>query len=163
MLRSNDSPRTVERMFALRGRILQYYATVEFILADLVVRCRGITDYRSLDLRFPLSMAARLRAAKAILESPGPLYSAGASELIGRLERWESTRHDLAHGHARTFTANLDDVWLIEVRRWERRPDGTYSMRRRNITPEEFEAGVRNQRPSQDLRTSRLGSQGARA
>lgn len=139
----DEHSQTIERMFSLRGRVLAYYAAVEFILADLVVRCRDLREYQSLNLSFPVSMAARLRAAKSILLVPGPFQSgAELLALLDRLVRHETMRHDLAHGFAQTFTTSDQRVYLIQIRRWEPRSNGHYALRQRSIVPHEFELEV---------------------
>lgn len=108
-----------------RGWIANAYAQIEFLLGDLIVRCREFPEYDT-DTKKKLthSAAKRVRLVRSILEKPGPL-SPFAAELISIVDRFEErheTRNLLAHGFCTYLHTSSGDA-AFEFKKWHRQDD----------------------------------------
>jgi hypothetical protein len=60
----------------IRGEIITSFAQIEFVLADIVVKCASRAEYKNLVARFPYKVESRTGAVKALVKAPGPASKA---------------------------------------------------------------------------------------
>lgn len=96
----------------LRGTIITSFAQVEFILADLAVKCERFPEYKALLRKFPYKLEERIKAVKNLLSAPGPLvkYRNEVEPLVQKILDYEELRHFLAHGLLIVKTAGDEHV-----------------------------------------------------
>ena len=112
----------IEEGQRLRGWIANSYAQIEFMLGDLLLRCRTMPEYAA-EANKPFSHSAPKRVAgvRRLLEMDGPL-SPFAPELLAILSRFEEghgTRNLLAHGFC-TFLHTPDGDAALQFAKWHR-------------------------------------------
>jgi ADP-ribose pyrophosphatase YjhB (NUDIX family) len=116
----------IEEGQRLRGWIANAYAQIEFLLGDLIVRCREFPEYDT-DAKRNLthSAAKRVRLVRSMLEKSGPL-SPFAEELLSIVDRFEErheTRNLLAHGFFVYLHTPSGDAGF-QFKKWHRQDDG---------------------------------------
>lgn len=116
-----------------RGWIVNSFAQVEFLLADLTLRCRRFPEYNDLTSRLPYRLESRIRAVRGLCSTRGPLtpYAARIGVLLDRLEQAEDLRHFIVHGFSSVHIARLSDDVAIQFRRFD--PDKTDTERLREL------------------------------
>jgi hypothetical protein len=97
---SNLQKSLVTEAAFLRGQIIGSYAQVEFLLADLAVRCSVRPEYHEHLRKFPYKLESRLKAVRQLAELPGPIhfYRDELVPLIDQILKYEELRHFMAHG-----------------------------------------------------------------
>jgi hypothetical protein len=97
---SENKVEIIKQAAFLRGAIITSFAQVEFLLADLAVKCQRFPEYESMLAKFPYKLEDRMKAIQRLLEVPGPLaaYRKEAEPLIAKIIDYEELRHFLAHG-----------------------------------------------------------------
>ena len=108
----------------LRGWIANSYAQIEFLLGDLILRCREFPEYANCPPALPHGAPDRVKRVRQIIALGGPL-SLFANDLTGMIERFENgheTRNLLAHGFCEyLYTADGDTG--LQFQKWHRMPD----------------------------------------
>ncbi|MEO7786347.1 MAG: hypothetical protein ABIR77_00775 [Sphingomicrobium sp.] len=114
----------LEESQRLRGWIANSYANVEFMLGDLIVRCRQFPIYDALTKTMPHDATKRIRRVRQILEIDGALspYAAGLEDLLANFELRHETRNLLAHGFATYHITPEGDAGLT-FEKWHRDSD----------------------------------------
>lgn len=91
----------IEEGQRLRGWITNAYAQIEFLLGDLILRCRSFPEYEADSATFTRSALKPARLVQRMLQKPGPLipFAAELISVIDRFEERHETRNLLAHGY----------------------------------------------------------------
>ncbi|MDP3736501.1 MAG: hypothetical protein Q8R02_03870 [Hyphomonadaceae bacterium] len=128
---------TVSHSF--RGAIVNAYAQVEFMLADLVARCRQLPDYASEISKLPYGVEARAKAIKKLCAMAGPLnqFQNDLVPIADKLLALEEDRHFLTHGFAICEHDKQGNVRLV-FRRFVPRSGDEWTPAHRNFTPDEL-------------------------
>jgi len=90
----------IEEGQRLRGWITNAYAQIEFLLGDLILRCREFPEYAVETATFTHSAPKRVRQVRQMLEKQGALtpFAPELTSIIDRFEKKHETRNLLAHG-----------------------------------------------------------------
>lgn len=90
-----------EKALRLRGTIINCYAQIEFLLGDLIIRCRDFIEYGPAKNAFTHSASKRVNRMRSILECSGSLdpFREQISEVLDRFEQEHETRNVLVHGY----------------------------------------------------------------
>ncbi|WP_143012360.1 hypothetical protein [Methylobacterium phyllostachyos] len=85
----------------LRGKIINHFANVEFIFADLHFRARQLSAYSWLSPDLPYTIKKRIASVKALATADGPLriYEKDLLAIANELPRFEKLRQFVAHGN----------------------------------------------------------------
>ena len=128
----NDTPliteatlQQIEAGQTMRGWITNSFAQVEFLLGDLVWRCRHFPEYSDLKVIKPSdNVSELLKGVKSMTNSPGPLirYADDLKLLIARLESNSATRNLLAHGFCEYLMTPSGDA-AFKFQKWQRGSD----------------------------------------
>lgn len=104
----------VEEGQRLRGWITNGYAQIEFLLGDLILRCREFPDYAEKVASIPYGGKDRAKRVLSLLSSPGPLdfYAAELSNVILAFDKQHETRNLLAHGFAQFMYNSKNECWF---------------------------------------------------
>jgi hypothetical protein len=97
----NESFKTdIEEGQRLRGWITNAYAQIEFLLGDLILRCRAFPEYRLETASFTHSAPKRARQVRRMLQKAGALnpFAAELTSILDRFEERRETRNLFAHG-----------------------------------------------------------------
>ena len=119
---SDATMRQIEEGQTMRGWIANSYAQIEFLLADLVWRCRSLSEYAELKAAKPSDNATELvKRVKGMLGLPGPLspYADDLNSIIKRFEHHNWTRNLLAHGFCEYFMTPSGDA-AFQFQKWQR-------------------------------------------
>src|SRR5687767_863851 len=83
-----------------RGWISNAYAQVEYLLGDLIIRCREFPEYVEQTGTFTHSAPKRVAKVRAMLKANGPLtpYNAEIGKVLDAFESNHEVRNLLAHG-----------------------------------------------------------------
>ena len=124
---------------SLRGAIVNAYAQVEFMLADLVARCRELPEYASEISKLPYGVDARVKAIKKLCAMAGPLneFQRDLVPIADKLLELENDRHFLTHGFAICEHDKKGNVRLV-LRRFVPRSGDEWTPAHRNFTPDEL-------------------------
>jgi len=100
---------------ALRGAIITSYAQVEYLLADIVLRCQPMAEYSTLPQTFPYKLETRIARVRDIVGMSGPLqkYKDEFEKVITELLKFEELRHFMAHGLLHVRASCVGDHILI--------------------------------------------------
>ncbi len=90
----------IEEGQRLRGWISNAYAQIEFLLGDLILRCRTFPEYACDTATFTHSTPKRVGKVRRMLQNAGPLdpFATELTSIIDRFEERHNTRNLLAHG-----------------------------------------------------------------
>jgi hypothetical protein len=125
----------------LRGWIANAYAQIEYLLGDLIIRCRVFPDYASLTKTFTHSASKRAEKVRKMAIAAGPL-APFARDLLSILDRFEAqheTRNLLAHGFCEFLYTNAGEIGF-RFRKFHRQPDRDDARLVRTFTPEAMQA-----------------------
>ena len=114
----------IEEGQRLRGWITNSYAQIEFLLGDLILRCRSFHQYELHTKTMPHGGSSRVKKVKSILKINGPL-SPFAGRLQTLLQRFDDThdiRNLLAHGFCEYLFTPEGDAGL-QFQKWHRLPN----------------------------------------
>jgi hypothetical protein len=101
-----------------RGFIINSFAQIECLLADLIDQCRGLSDYEELNHK-PIPFGADKRVARVReLAKSGPLatHSVCIERLLDRFMEFEDMRHLFTHGFASFEYTPTGDAGMYFVR-----------------------------------------------
>lgn len=90
----------VEEGQGLRGWVVNSFAQVEYLIGDLLLRCRAFAEYEEHTRTLPHGAADRIRKITAMLASPGPL-DPEADEIrtvLDQLAARQDIRNLMVHG-----------------------------------------------------------------
>lgn len=98
-----DGDQVIEMLQAgtsCRGWISNSYAQVEFLLGDLIQRCRQFPEYDSFTQTISHSASKRVSKVRSIIAMDGPLseHALPLEAVLEAFERQHETRNLLAHG-----------------------------------------------------------------
>ena len=113
----------IEEGQRLRGWITNSYAQIEFLLGDLILRCRVYSEYSDCTASLPHGAPDRVKRVRRMLAVPGPI-SLFADDLTGIIDRFENrheTRNLLAHGFCEYLVTPQGDSGL-KFQKWHRSP-----------------------------------------
>jgi hypothetical protein len=104
----------IEEGQRLRGWIANAYAQIEFLLGDLLLRCREFPEYAAETASFTHSAPKRVRQVRKMLEKEGRLtsFAAELTSIIDRFEERHETRNLLAHGFCEYLVTPTGDAAL---------------------------------------------------
>jgi hypothetical protein len=90
----------VEEMIAARGWITNSYAQVEFLLADIIVKCRQFRENEDLNnLQLPFGIDGRVNRIRDLCTRlPLNAHADNLLPLLDRLMELEDARHFFTHG-----------------------------------------------------------------
>lgn len=125
----------------LRGWITNSYAQVEFLLGDLIIRCRQFPEYSKHTASIPYGGADRAKKVAAILRNSGPLdlFADELSNLLIAFETQHETRNLLAHGFAHFVRNAADECWF-DFRKLHRSKERSDGLIIRHFTLDEMES-----------------------
>lgn len=104
-----------------RGWISNSYAQVEYLLGDLIMRCRQFPEYAEQTATFTHSAPKRVAKVRSMLNVDGPLtpYVAEMNEALDAFEGNHEVRNLLAHGFCEFHFTPTGDAGLV-FRKFER-------------------------------------------
>jgi hypothetical protein len=84
----------------LRGWIANAYAQIEFLLGDLILRCRTFPEYEIETARFPHTAVERAGRVRRMLQKDGCLrpFATELASILDRFDERRETRNLFAHG-----------------------------------------------------------------
>jgi hypothetical protein len=84
-----------------RGWIANSFAQIEFLLGDLIVRCRQFPEYDLQTQTVSHSAAKRVSKVRSILALDGPMavFRGDLSVILDGFEEYQDVRNLLAHGY----------------------------------------------------------------
>ncbi len=135
----------------LRGWIVNSFAQVEYLLGDLILRCRVFPEYEEHTRTLPHGAADRVAKVRTILTRSGPL-DADAQDItaiINRLADQQDTRNLLVHGFA-TVLHTTEQQLGFHFQKFHRQPDRIDARLVKTFTLE----GLRQERANQGAFTS---------
>ena len=105
------------------GAIVASYAHVEFLLGDLCMKAWYTAEYSHLREKFPYRLQARIRSARDLFSSDGPLgrYASEVEGVFERLATYEDYRHFMAHGLCIVTPTAMP---MIQLRLWRPTKEG---------------------------------------
>ncbi|WP_157235008.1 hypothetical protein [Methylosinus sp. LW4] len=114
----------IEEGQRLRGWIANAYAQIEFLLGDLILRCRAFPEYEAETATFSHSAPKRVRQVRRMLEKAGALdaFAVDLTSIIDRFEERHETRNLLAHGFCEYLCTPSGDAGL-QFQKWHRQED----------------------------------------
>jgi hypothetical protein len=126
-----------------RGWLANSFAQIEYLLGDLIKRCRAFAEYDLHTKTIPHDSSTRARKVRLILSKQGPLHSEQGVlvPLLSSFESMHETRHLLTHGFCEFHHTSTGEHGLF-FQKFHRLPDGAEAMMRRTLTPAvlEFES-----------------------
>jgi hypothetical protein len=108
----SDWQAQIEEAQRLRGWLVNAFAQVEYVLGDLILRCRAFPEYEEHTRSLPHGAAARIAKLRLMLPLHGPLRQ-DAPELgavLDQLSGLQDTRNLLVHGFATVLHTPLGEV-----------------------------------------------------
>lgn len=104
-----------------RGWISNSYAQVEFLLGDLIERCRAFPEYNEFTATISHSAGKRVSKIRSMLTLEGPLapYSAQITGVLDAFDGNHEVRNLLAHGFCTFHHTPTGDAGLV-FRKFER-------------------------------------------
>ena len=108
----------------LRGWITNSYAQIEFLLGDLIVRCREFSEYQLHTGTLPYGGSGRVKKVRLILKKNGPLdrFTDRLLTVINRFDEGHDIRNLLAHGFCVYLHTSNGDA-ASQFQKWHRQPD----------------------------------------
>jgi hypothetical protein len=120
----------VDEALCLRGKIINAYSAVEYLLADVAVR---------LDLKFPYRIKNRIKAAKEIADRQEyEPYRHDIHRVCDELLRYDDLRNFMAHGILSLLIDRNQTSYKVELRRFEREGEGKFRRRTLVLSVEDF-------------------------
>lgn len=110
----------LESMTRDRGWIINSYAQLEFLAADLIVKCRAFEDYAELnEKQLPFGIDGRIKRIQELCES-GPLakHAEDLLPLMDHLLELENTRHFFTHGFSSVHIQSDGSRMGLHMRRY---------------------------------------------
>lgn len=104
----------IEQATLERGWISNSYAQVEYLLGDLILRCRQFPEYATQTATFTHSASKRVRKVRAILNIDGPLnpYIEQITNILDAFDTNHDIRNLLAHGFCEFHHTPAGDAGL---------------------------------------------------
>lgn len=104
----------IEEATRLRGWISNSYAQVEYLLGDLIVRCRQFPEYGEFTATVSHSAVKRVSKLRSILKIAGPLtpFIDELSEVLDAFDLNHDIRNLLAHGFCEFHFTSTGDAGL---------------------------------------------------
>lgn len=98
-----------------RGWISNSYAQVEFLLGNLIIRCRQFPQYAEQTATFTHSAPKRVAKVRSMLNVDGPLtsYETEINEVLDAFESNHEVRNLLAHGFCEFHFTPTGDAGLV--------------------------------------------------
>ena len=114
----------IEEGQRLRGWITNAYAQIEFLLGDLILRCRAFPEYDADTAAFTHSAPKRVRLVRQMLEKTGALsrFAVELTSIVDRFEERHEVRNLLAHGYCEYLHTPSGDAGL-QFQKWHRQGD----------------------------------------
>ena len=114
---SAEVKEAVRHAARIRGEIITSFAQIEFVLADIVVKCASRAEYKNVVARFPYKVESRISAVTALVNAPGPLqkYKDEIVRVIDHLLSYSELRDFMAHGLV-MLTPTVDKDPRLEYR-----------------------------------------------
>ena len=111
----------IEKGTLCRGWISNSYAQIEFLLGDLIVRCRQFPSYDAHTATVSHSAAKRASKVRRMLEIDGPLkqFESDLNNVLNNFEKNHDLRNLLAHGFC-TFLHTPDGDSGFMFRKFDR-------------------------------------------
>jgi hypothetical protein len=105
-----------------RGKISNSYAQVEFLLGDLIVKCRDVAEYKDIPGNLPHGAPDRVRRVGILLKESGPLdpFRDEITALMDRFSAKHETRNLLAHGLCTTHWGRQTKRFSLEFKKFHR-------------------------------------------
>lgn len=112
---------TIEQATYHRGWISNSYAQVEFLLGDLIMRCRQFPEYAEFTATISHSAPKRVSKVRSMLSLEGPLvpYRPAVTAVLDAFEGNHEVRNLLAHGFCEFHHTPTGDAGLV-FRKFER-------------------------------------------
>lgn len=106
-----------------RGWIANSYAQIEFLLGDLIVRCREFPQYAVHTETVSHSAAKRVAKVRRMLEIDGPLmqFAGDLNDVLDGFEQNQDLRNLLAHGFCTFLHTPSGDAGFL-FRKFDRPP-----------------------------------------
>jgi hypothetical protein len=116
----------IEEGFLLRGWISNSYAQIEFLLGDLIIRCREFPQYAEYTKTVSLNAKTRVAKVRKILKIDGPLtpFKREIENMLNTFESNSDIRNLLAHGFC-IFYHTPDGDAVFHFRKFDRPPAGS--------------------------------------
>jgi hypothetical protein len=104
----------IEESQRLRGWITNGYAQIEFLLGDLILRCREFPAYAENTVSIPYGGKDRAKRVLLLLANSGPLdvFAAELNNVIIAFDRQHENRNLLAHGFSQFMYNSKKECWL---------------------------------------------------
>lgn len=136
---SEEIVQAVESSHAWRGAIVNSYAQIEFLLADLVSRCRMFPQYDAATARLPFGANQRVKAVKKLCELSGPLqpYTTDLVLIAEKLLEFEELRHFLTHGFCTCLFTPRGEI-ALRFQRFDPAKKDEWAQKIREIRLEEL-------------------------
>ncbi|WP_070152621.1 hypothetical protein [Sphingobium phenoxybenzoativorans] len=136
MIFSEEHKALIEDLTRMRGWISNSYAQIEYLLGDLILRCRAFPEYTAHTETFTHSAAKRIKKVRAILGAEGPMkqFAEGLLPIIDQFEKTEETRNLLAHGFCQFHYTPSGDAGLY-FQKFHRQPDRDDARLVKTFTP----------------------------
>lgn len=105
----------IEEATHQRGWISNGYAQVEFLLGDLIMRCREFPQYAEQTQTFTHSAVKRVKKVRSMLAIDGPLtaHAEAIGEVLDAFEVNHDIRNLLAHGFCEFHFTPTDDAAMV--------------------------------------------------
>jgi hypothetical protein len=105
----------IEEATHQRGWISNSYAQVEYLLGDLIIRCRQFPQYAEQTATFTHSAPKRVTKVRSMLNVDGPLtpYVTEISEVLDAFGGNHEVRNLLAHGFCEFHFTPTGDAGLV--------------------------------------------------
>lgn len=118
----------------LRGWIANSYAQIEYLLGDLIFRCRAFSEYNLHTKTMPHDANSRVKKIRAILRACGPLdlFAESLTIILDRFEQGHETRNLLVHGFC-TYLRTPSGDTALQFEKWHRQPSQDDVSRRDDV------------------------------
>lgn len=105
----------IEKSTSHRGWIANSFAQIEFLLGDLIVRCREFPAYEKFTRNVSHSASERVKKLRSMIDCPGPLdlFAPELREILDTFADKQGVRNLLAHGYCEVEFTNVNDVWFV--------------------------------------------------
>lgn len=113
----------IEEAQRLRGWIVNSFAQVEYLLGDLILRCRAYPEYVDHTQTLPHGAADRISRVRIILRREGPLAqdAADITAILDHLAAQQDTRNLLVHGFSTVLHTTREVGFHFQ--KFHRQPD----------------------------------------
>ena len=108
----------------LRGWLVNSFAQVEYLLGDLILRCRAFPEYEEHTRTLPHGAADRIAKIRAIVAHPGPLDldADAVRAVIEHLAARQDIRNLLVHGFCTVLYTPKGEMGF-HFQKFHRQPD----------------------------------------